>query len=371
MSEPSIANHLNLRAGEWVQIRSKEEILSTLDEKGQLQQMPFMPEMFQFCGKRFQVSKRAHKTCDPVNGLHGRRLPSTVHLEGLRCDGSAHGGCQAGCLIFWKEAWLKRAADDARVSDLASSSLRPGGHGCSEADVLDATTVRHQQTNVDDVTYVCQATKVADATSPIAWWNPWQYVEDVSSGNVQLSQLGAALFFYIYSTIAEAGMGLGSAMRWVYERFQQARNGTPYPIRRGKVPPGSRTPTLKLGLQAGELVKIKDYRQILETLDQNARNRGLYCDPEIVPFCNRTYRVLRRVEQIIDEKTGVMLRLKNDALILDGLVCQARYAKYRRLCPRGYYQYMREIWLERVDPGTSEQHLATEVKTGIASTPEA
>ena len=183
---------------------------------------------------------------------------------------------------------------------------------------------------------------------------------------------GAALFVYIYSTIAEAGTGLGSAMRWVYERFQQARNGTPYPIRHGKVPPGSRTPTAKLGLQAGELVKIKDYRQILETLDQNLRNRGLYCDPEIVPYCNRTYRVLRRVEQIIDEKTGVMLRLKNDALILDGLVCQARYAKYRRLCPRGYYQYMREIWLERVDPGTSEQHLATEVKTGnIASTPEA
>ena len=39
-----------LRAGDLVQVRSKEEILKTLDEKGQLENLPFMPEMFEFCG---------------------------------------------------------------------------------------------------------------------------------------------------------------------------------------------------------------------------------------------------------------------------------------------------------------------------------
>jgi hypothetical protein len=33
-------------------------------------------------------------------------MTDTVHLSDLRCDGSAHAGCQAGCLLFWKEAWL-------------------------------------------------------------------------------------------------------------------------------------------------------------------------------------------------------------------------------------------------------------------------
>ena len=107
MTESSIPHRLSLCADDWVQVRSKEEILSTLDQNGRLEQMPFMPEMFQFCGKTFRVGKRAHKTCDPVNGLQSRRLPDAVHLEGLRCDGSAHAGCQAGCLIFWKEAWIK------------------------------------------------------------------------------------------------------------------------------------------------------------------------------------------------------------------------------------------------------------------------
>ncbi len=100
----------NLRAGDWVEVRSKEEILGTLDKRGELGALPFMPEMFQYCGRRFQVFKRAHKTCDPPNGLAARRMASGVHLASVRCDGMAHGGCQAGCLIFWKEAWLKRVA---------------------------------------------------------------------------------------------------------------------------------------------------------------------------------------------------------------------------------------------------------------------
>src|SRR5438094_248118 len=42
---------LNLRAGEIVEIRSKEEILATLDEKGRLDGLPFMPEMLKYCGQ--------------------------------------------------------------------------------------------------------------------------------------------------------------------------------------------------------------------------------------------------------------------------------------------------------------------------------
>src|SRR5689334_14159041 len=103
---------LQLRAGELVEVRSKEEILKTLDAEAQLEGLPFMPEMFAYCGKRFQVYKRAHKTCDPPNGMKGRRMDRAVHLLDIRCDGAAHGGCQAGCLIFWKEAWLKRVSPE-------------------------------------------------------------------------------------------------------------------------------------------------------------------------------------------------------------------------------------------------------------------
>src|SRR4029077_18435184 len=97
---------MKLRAGDWVEVRSKEEILRSLDKNGRLQELPFMPQMFQYCGQQFRIFKRAHKTCDTVNPVAGRRIADAVHLD-LRCDGKAYAGCQPGCLIFWKEAWLK------------------------------------------------------------------------------------------------------------------------------------------------------------------------------------------------------------------------------------------------------------------------
>src|SRR5437867_2561545 len=93
---------LEMKVGDWVEVRRREEILATLDSNGELEGMPFMPEMLTFCGQRFQVYKRAHKTCDTVFPVRGRRLRQTVHLS-TRCDGRSHGGCQAGCLLFWKE----------------------------------------------------------------------------------------------------------------------------------------------------------------------------------------------------------------------------------------------------------------------------
>ena len=97
--------------GDWVEVRSKEEILATLDEHGRFEGLPFMPQMTQYCGQRFQVFRRAGKTCSEIHGSSGvtyvsRRLRDTVHLE-HRCDGREHGGCQAGCLIFWKDREIR------------------------------------------------------------------------------------------------------------------------------------------------------------------------------------------------------------------------------------------------------------------------
>ena len=40
-----------LCAGEWVEVLSKEEILRTLDQNGRLEDLPFMPQMFRYCGQ--------------------------------------------------------------------------------------------------------------------------------------------------------------------------------------------------------------------------------------------------------------------------------------------------------------------------------
>ena len=177
---------IGLKAGEWVQVRSKEEILATLDANGRLDEMPFMPEMLKYCGARMMVGKRAHKTCDPALGIGGRKMANTVICPNIRCNGAAHDGCEAGCLIFWKDAWLKRidakpAAEWRRM--LHRSQAAPAAPKTSLHSSIKIPPAAGQT----EPTYVCQNTQVKFATEPLHWWDVRQYVEDYTSGNVKLS----------------------------------------------------------------------------------------------------------------------------------------------------------------------------------------
>lgn len=51
-----------------MKVRSKKEILRTLDANKRLENLPLTREMFQYWGQEFRVYKRAHKTCDTVSG---------------------------------------------------------------------------------------------------------------------------------------------------------------------------------------------------------------------------------------------------------------------------------------------------------------
>jgi hypothetical protein len=111
---------------------------------------------------------------------------------------------------------------------------------------------------------------------------------------------------------------------------------------------GDKTPTGKLDLKPGEFVEVKSKDEIMRTLNKDLRNRGLGFDVEMVPYCrDGEYKVLRRIEKIINEKTGLMMTLPNACIVLDGVVCSGHYSKNRMFCPRAVFPYWREVWLER------------------------
>jgi hypothetical protein len=327
------------RVGDWVEVRSREEILRTLDSNGQLYGMPFMPEMLAFCGKQFQVYKRAHKTCDTVFPVRGRRVADAVHLE-TRCDGAAHGGCQASCLLFWKLEWLKPVG----VSDNHKAEA-PSNAG-SQLDL--EATIQAADPKDGLPKYVCQATQLPDASTKLDWWDYSQYVEDYTSGNVGLGRILSGAIYMATLWLSRAGIGIGRPIRWVWDNFHSLWRGAPYPRRNGLIPDGQPTPAAKLDLAPGELVQIKPYPDILKTLNESSRNRGLFWDAEEVPYCGKTFRVLKRVDRIINERTGKMQVMKTPCVILDSVICESRYSECRLFCPRSIYPYWREIWLERV-----------------------
>lgn len=347
-------NHaLNLRAGEIVEVRSREEILSTLDKEGKLDALPFMPEMLKYCGKRIKVFKRAHKTCDTIDYTGARRMRNAVHLEEIRCNGEAHGGCQAGCLIFWKEAWLKRAESRSTLESVAvenefssASSASPVGgfeFSCSEATLVKATRVEGADDSGQE-TFSCQATELLRATTFLPWWDFRQYVTDVRSGNIGIGEILRAILFWTFTKTLK--LGAYRIQIWMFDQVQRLRGGTPYPFKRGNQ---IKTPSMALNLQAGELIQVKTQDEILQTVNEKNRNRGLSFDAEMVVYCGGQHRVLRRVEKVINEKTGKMMKMPNDCIILDGVTCKSQYIHERLFCPRSIYPYWREIWLKRVE----------------------
>jgi glycosyltransferase involved in cell wall biosynthesis len=324
---------LHLRIGEIVEVRSEAEILATLDDNGELDGLPFMPEMLAWCGRRLRVDKLALKLCDTIEWTGMYRIRDTVHLEMSRCDGQAHGGCQAGCNIYWKEAWLKRVPAGEPAFTLESSPAPR----CTLAALTAATRRPHDPATPGEERYACQATELLRAAPErIPSWDARQYLQDVRSGNADA-----------LATTRTVWIGLFNEYQDISRRFLprplRIRDGRRYPFIEGIL---HKTPVETLDLQPGELVRVKSKEEIVKTLDTDNANRGMKFDGEMVRYCGREARVLRRVEQIIDERTGKMLRFKNPCIVLEDVTCTGAY---HRQCPRGIYPYWREIWLERVE----------------------
>jgi hypothetical protein len=347
MAHRNSTQRLDLIAGELVEVASREEILSTLDQNGKLDSMPFMPEMFQYCGKRFRVFKRADKTCDNIKQWSLRRVKNAVHLTGVRCDGTSHGNCDAGCLLFWNEAWLKKvdpdfvSASQVTQPSSASSPVSRSGLACTEQRLRESV-LRPDPSAPGDTLYVCQATELREFTTHLYWWDIRPYIRDIRSGNVFRSA-GAYKSEAVLETIISILEVIRTLILSIFNKLQQFRGGAQYPRIGGSL---DTTPTFELNLQPGEFIQVRSKDEILATLDRRNRNRGLLFDSEMLRYCGGTFRVLKRVNQIVDERTGKIMMMKSPCIILEGVAC---VSEYHRLCPRAIYHYWREAWLCRVE----------------------
>jgi hypothetical protein len=316
-----------LRVGDLVEVRSAEEIMAALDERGELENLPFMPEMLKFCGQRLTVHKVAHKLCDTIGATGLHKMDNAVHLTGSRCDGASHGGCQTACLLYWKEAWLKRVEPADAIRESA---------GRVDLSLLEINT-RKEPGPDGEPRYSCQATELMHAAPTcLPTRNLGQYVTDVKTGNVSAAASLRAFLIAFFNRLQNLSKRLLPPRLWF-------RDGMPWGFVKGRLV--GATPTAHLNLQPGEMVRIKTKEQIEATLNKDRLNRGMGFEEEMARLCGRTARVRARVTKCLDEKTGRMLTMKNPCIVLEDVVCTgANHAS----CPRQFIPFWREIWLERV-----------------------
>lgn len=295
-----------LAPGDLVEVRSLAEILTTLDDKGALDKLPFMPEMIAYCGKQFQVSRVAFKTC--VDDGDMRELPDTVLLGEVRCDGASHNACDRGCLIFWKTAWLKKP--EAPPLNCTAPTL-------TESDLVSLAHSGDQ--------FYCQSSEIVNASTPLPWWQPRQYLWDIKYNRVSTLLFTRAFLIAVYNKFA-FHLKLNSWRAVTGSASMSNGHG-------------------RLNLRPGELVRVKPLNEIRATLDAEGKHQKMLFAPSMAGFCGQVMKVRDRVENIVLEATPRQRKLK-DTVVLDGATCDG---VCHRLCPRQSLLFWRECWLERVE----------------------
>jgi hypothetical protein len=96
---------LNLQPGERVEVKSRKEILASLDGRGGYRGLGFTTDMFACSGRRYCAKERIERIIHETTG-EMRHVKNTVMLEGAVCD--RHRGCGRRMYFLWREIWLRR-----------------------------------------------------------------------------------------------------------------------------------------------------------------------------------------------------------------------------------------------------------------------
>lgn len=296
-----------IRVGDTVRVRDLEDIVQTLDNASCTESLPFMPEMQPYCGKTFTVSRCVNRILVEGHGI--RRLCDSFILEGVRCDGTSHNGCQRSCSVIWKKDWLTVE----QVNRAAQSPLSqvPSGAPCH-------------------LSLQCQglAKTLIGATEPLSALDIGQYLMDVRQGNYSFS---GVLLMLVRMATDRLAWKLRRAWRRVRARkagYRQA--GQPLP------------------LMPGDTVEVRSAREIQATLNKDAKFQGiLFADPMWL-CCGKQFRVSKAVERVFVEDSGAF-RLLRDTYLLENVTCDGRTF---RGCPRNCYWYWKSAWLKKAEGST-------------------
>jgi hypothetical protein len=295
--------------GNFVKVKSLEDIIKTLDKNSAFEKLPFMPEMLKYCGQTFQIQAKITKTCYEDNGLCFGEFAqnNVVSLKKIRCDGKSHSDCKRDCTIFWKTDWLEHVEN--------------GKIQFSTNDQIFENENHNLKTNSSQDTFYCQMTELKKATIPI---NRIKEIKTI----LQDYKIGNYTFFDTVKNV-------------IIPLYFKLKRKLFFTISKNNL----KTDTISIGLKSGERVRVKPMSKIINTLDSNGCNKGLAFTADMRRYCGKEFIVRERLDKMILGDSGKMISLKN-TVTLDGIISGCHYIMGG--CLKNEFVFWREIWLERV-----------------------
>ncbi len=303
--------------GDLVEVKTWDEIRSTLDERGCLEELPFMPEMLAMCGRRAHVFRCVHRLFDYRKSRRMRHMNGTVLLVGTVCDGSSHGGCEAACHTIWKSAWLRR------VDASGTEEEKPATTNHSEP----GTGAAILQCGTQGPRYTCQLTQLHAASHPSEGRSLRNFLRPLISGNVAPAAFIVGWLTHLFNELQELRRGVEFP---AFETAAACEDGTREDAQ----------------LRPGDHVIVRPPAEIRATLNDQLMHRGLWFEPDMLKHCGHRCRVRAEVRKLIDIVTGEVRTMKTPAYILQDV----HFSGERQLFNAQYEPlFWRSAWLQRID----------------------
>jgi len=306
--------------GDIVEIRPWPEIRATLDERGLLDELPFMPEMLAMCGQRAVVFRCMHRLFDYRKSRRMRHMDGAVLLVRAVCNGAQHGHCEASCHTIWKTQWLRQVPPGvAGTTPAPSDGARDNTAG-----------IAAPKRNAASQAYFCQLTQLHEASRPVRRRSAAEVLMPLVSGNVALPAYILGWLTHIFNNVQHRRQGVGyPALELI---TAEAATGDEEPIR------------------AGDHARVRSAAQIRGTLNSQFMHRGLWFEPDMLKYCGRCYPVQAEVRNLIDIVTGEMLTMKTPAYILKGV----HFSGERQMFNSQFEPlFWRSVWLKRDEAAAS------------------
>jgi hypothetical protein len=99
-------------------------------------------------------------------------------------------------------------------------------------------------------------------------------------------------------------------------------------------------------INAGDIVRVLSKPEIVRTLGRNGKIKGCSFLKNQYDFCDKEFKVFKKVNYFFDESRQQMLK-SNNLFYLEGCYCDGRSA-YLKPCQRNCFHYWHKNWLEKV-----------------------
>lgn len=108
ISQPPLEAVTDPKAGDLVQVRTANEIATTLSSGRKLEGCTFVEEMISYCGTIQKILKPVTRIMDEREHQL-KKVTGVVLLENVICQGTKRfGPCDLSCFYLWRIEWLKK-----------------------------------------------------------------------------------------------------------------------------------------------------------------------------------------------------------------------------------------------------------------------